>query len=499
MSKTTNVKSRQITYIIDASVVRMWNVVSVAVLVVFIIGLFLYLYGFHLSGGPPDSGQVVYVFDRDLGRFIKFAGSILAIFVTVGIFLWGFDVKKAAAEVKDARNEARQLLEEVRQAQQQSATLLEDARALLGKTQLEVVELADKVRADAGDVAKIRSQYVEAVAADTRALSVPEVARLYDFPVELDGTGQTIAVIGLTGGFSKRDLEDYSSSLGLPELRVREVSVDGAKNSPGSDAAPMVALNIEVLGAIAPAADIEVYFAPDTSRGFIDALTQATHAKSRPSVILCTWGGPESSWAPNERNAMNKILQAAAASGITVVMATGDRVGAQEPDDEPYFPSTSPWVLAVGGTQITVNNGQIVSEAVWNDGERGVTIGGISKFFTLPQWQREVGVPERPGGRKRRGVPDVAAHASTEFGYTVILNQEKIALGGTTASASLWAGLIALINQGLGRPVGFINPLLYQKIGPEGVLRDITMGDNKVRGVEGDTRRGPVGSLHWMG
>jgi kumamolisin len=75
--------------------------------------------------------------------------------------------------------------------------------------------------------------------------------------------------------------------------------------------------------------------------------------------------------------------------------------------------------------------------------------------------------------------------ASPKTGYAVLIDGQKLVLGGTAASTPLWAGLIALLNQGLGRNLGFINPVLYSKIGPSGALRAVTKGDNGIHGVEG--------------
>jgi hypothetical protein len=125
-----------------------------------------------------------------------------------------------------------------------------------------------------------------------------QLAELYGFP-EGGGNGQTIGIIELGGGYRPADLQAYFAGLGLPVPAVTSVSVDNAANSPtGTQNGPdgEVCLDIEVAGAIAPQANIVVYFAPNTDAGFLDAITTAVHdAVNKPSIISISWGGPESS------------------------------------------------------------------------------------------------------------------------------------------------------------------------------------------------------------
>ena len=104
----------------------------------------------------------------------------------------------------------------------------------------------------------------------------------------------------------------------------------------------------------------------------------------------------------------------------------------------------------------------------------------MSDFFPIPDYQHAVSVPPsaNPGGRKGRGVPDVAGDADPATGYQVRVDGQEFVVGGTSAVAPLWAGLIALLNQKLGNPVGFLNPLLYGSVVGTGSFRDITSGSN---------------------
>ena len=311
------------------------------------------------------------------------------------------------------------------------------------------------------------------------------VAALYGFPPG-DGAGQCIGLIELGGGYRMSDLQGYFSGLGISPLpSVSFVSVDGATNAPtgdpnGPDAEVM--LDIEIAGAIAPAAKIVVYFAPNTDAGFLDALTTAIHdTVNRPSVISISWGGPEACWTMQAIVAFDAALAAAAAMGITVCVAAGDN-GSGDADDDGTdhvdFPASSPHVLACGGTRLLARDGAIAGEAVWNDGTAGgASGGGISACFAMPSWQIGLNVTRRDSTGKltMRGVPDVSANADPDTGYAIRVDGMASVVGGTSAVAPLWAGLVARINAAKGCSAGLINPLLYRA---PGALRDIAEGSN---------------------
>ena len=244
-------------------------------------------------------------------------------------------------------------------------------------------------------------------------------------------------------------------------------------------------LDIEVAGAIAPKAKIVVYFTSNTSQGFLDAITQAVHdTVNKPSVISISWGGPESSWTAQAMQQFDEAFQAAAALGVTITVAVGDSGssdGVSDGQAHADFPASSPNVLACGGTTLKATGTKITSEVVWNDGTKGgATGGGVSDEFPLPSYQENSGVPPAADSTKNvgRGLPDVAANADPDTGYSVRIDGQDTVVGGTSAVAPLWAALIARLNQGLGKPVGFLNPTLYA-INPSGsVFRDITSGNN---------------------
>jgi kumamolisin len=325
-----------------------------------------------------------------------------------------------------------------------------------------------------------------ASAAANASFTPLQIAQLYDFPAGT-GQGQCVGIIELGGGEKPADLAAYFSSLGIatgPTVTV--VAVDHGRNTPTGDPNGPdgeVMLDIEVVGAVAPQAHIAVYFAPNTAAGFLDAITTAIHdSVNKPSVISISWGGPESTWTQQSLNGFDQAFQAAAVLGITICAASGDggsSDGAADGADHADFPASSPHALACGGTRIEASGNRITAETVWNDGAQGgASGGGVSTVFALPTWQEGLQTTRATGGTSplaKRGVPDVSGNADPQTGYRVRIDGTDTVIGGTSAVAPLWAGLIARINAAKGRPVGFINPTLYAAAG---ALNDITQGNN---------------------
>ena len=321
-------------------------------------------------------------------------------------------------------------------------------------------------------------------------LTAPQVASLYNFPAGTDGTGQTIAIIELGGGYTQSDLDMYFNGLGLATPSVTAVGVDGGSNSPGQPADGEVELDIQVAGAVAPKAAQLVYFAANTDQGFINAIAQAVHTTPPPIVVSISWGQSEDQWSEQSRNSMDSVFADAAALGVTVTVAAGDNGSSDDPNSTSGvhvdFPASSPHVLACGGTQLIGNlsTNTITSEVVWNElaNNEGAGGGGVSDVFPLPSWQANVGVPTIAGGTSTgRGVPDVAGNADPVTGYLVVVDGKQQPIGGTSAVAPLWAGLIARLAQATGKKFGLLQPLIYGSVTAGAAAQgfnDITQGNN---------------------
>jgi kumamolisin len=321
-------------------------------------------------------------------------------------------------------------------------------------------------------------------------LTAPQVASFYEFPAGTDGTGQTVAIIELGGGYTPADLATYFSGLGLSVPSVTAVGVGGASNSPGQAADGEVELDIEVVGAVAPGAAQRVYFADNTDQGFIDAISEAVHATPPPVAVSISWGQSEDQWSAQSRTAMDQAFADAAALGVTVAVAAGDNGSSDDPSGQTSvhcdFPASSPHALACGGTKLIGNTSSfaIASEVVWNElaSNEGAGGGGVSDAFGVPSWQANAGVPaSASGGGSGRGVPDVAGNADPATGYLVVVDGHQQPIGGTSAVAPLWAGLIARLAQATGRTFGLIQPMLYAGVAPgtaQPGFNDIVSGSN---------------------
>jgi kumamolisin len=348
-------------------------------------------------------------------------------------------------------------------------------------------ELTDVVEAVLGlddrPQAKPHFRFHKKQTAPPSSYTPPQVARAYQWPSNASGAGQTIGIIELGGGYRTSDLTAYFKTLGMKAPPITAVLVDGGKNKPSkpSSADGEVMLDIEVAASVAPGAKIAVYFAPNTDQGFIDAITTAVHdTTNKPSVISISWGGPESTWTQQSLSALDAACQSAGALGITITVAAGDDGSTDGgTGNNVDFPASSPHVLACGGTKLDANGETIVSEVVWNElaNQEGATGGGVSKVFALPSWQANAKVPKPSGGMGGRGVPDVAGDADPTTGYTVRVDGQTSVIGGTSAVAPLWAGLIAVANQQLGAAVGFIQPAIYAAKA-SAAFNDIQVGNN---------------------
>jgi kumamolisin len=314
-----------------------------------------------------------------------------------------------------------------------------------------------------------------------------QVAQAYQFPATASGAGQTIGIIELGGGYRQADLTAYFKTLGQTAPAITAVAVDGGKNAPStaSGADGEVMLDIEVAGSVAPGAKIAVYFTPNTDQGFIDAITMAVHdTTNKPGVISISWGGPESSWTQQSLTALDEACQSAAALGVTITVAAGDNGSSDGgTGNNVDFPASSPHVLACGGTTLEATGSSISSEVVWNEtaSNEGATGGGVSTVFPQPTGQASANAPIPPPATPGRGVPDVAGDADPTTGYTIRVDGQTMVIGGTSAVAPLWAGLVAVANQQLGlkygSTIGFINPAIYAAKAAS-AFHDITQGDN---------------------
>jgi kumamolisin len=277
-------------------------------------------------------------------------------------------------------------------------------------------------------------------------------------------------------------------------------ALPASRRTAADDGTKETMMDIEIAAALAPGADIQVYYGKSGEQGWVDLLSQVIDAGGQvPVALSISWGDPEDSanWSQGALEAIDARLQALAALGVTVCVAAGDdgsSDGAGTPGLHVDFPAASPNCLAVGGTMLDGNDREVVwwekpGQSTTINGQRygGATGGGISTEFPQPSWQAALVVPGAPPQTvpfKGRILPDVAALAGAP-NYALRLFGHDDWLGGTSAAAPLWAALLARVNAALpaAQRQRFLTPLLYQKtkpgrtVGTDG-CRDITDGHN---------------------
>jgi kumamolisin len=322
---------------------------------------------------------------------------------------------------------------------------------------------------------RLRTDYSAPQAA---AHSPLEMAELYEFPSHLDGSGQTIGIIELDGGFIPSDVETYFRKLGLTPPKIETVLIDGQTNSisrhlplhPELNADDEVAADIEIAGAIAPGARQVVYFAQNTDQSFLKAVNAAIFATPRPACISISWGQAENACSKQAMRAFEAAFQDAANLGIPVCVSAGNAGWVQTSFRHVDFPASAPHALSCGGTRLIASDGAITGETVWSAADtsedkkiRRGTVAGQSQFFTKPLYQSKVVVlAPAEGSTGGRVVPDVAGNADPETGYRVRVKGVEEIVGGTGVVAPLWAALIARMAQAMGGPVGFLHPQIYK-------------------------------------
>jgi subtilase family serine protease len=351
-----------------------------------------------------------------------------------------------------------------------------------------------------------------------------------------DGKGQTIVIIGAGNTpHIESDLKAFDKAWGLPDPPSFKILQPFGPPTPYSCSGEADGLqlentlDVEWSHAIAPGANIVLIIGPNKERTYLPAPANAplcglydleeavSYALDNHlgNIITISYGGSELGAdtdtavdKANERkefDAAHSIFQRAASMGVTIMASTGDS-GATNGDDyvnmNKYWnkpniswPASDPYVLAVGGTSLTIQdaNGDYGNETAWNN-NGGSTGGGLSVLYGEPNYQKNV--PNQDMLQGKRGIPDVAFPADVNYELYETADPATIdvskwphwnLIGGTSASSPCWAGIIAIADQmsiqAGGKPLGWIQPGLYSLKGQD--FHDITQGDNNFAHVAG--------------
>ena len=323
----------------------------------------------------------------------------------------------------------------------------------------------------------VTSTPYDAVSQVTPDLVIPyafvpsQIASAYNFTWEYrsgyTGSGITIGIVDAYGDPNLAyDLMAFDELTGLPPANLSVFYPEGQPGNGTYNAswALETATDVEWAHAMAPNATILLYIAPSAITQMLQFAVSDMINSSSVNIISLSWGNPEIQLTPNEVKVYSQIYREAYLRGITVVAATGDfgsdyygPNGTGVPTVN--FPSSDPYVTAVGGTTLSLFDGKY-SQTAWGgiyESQSFGSGGGYSKFFSRPYWQSAPGF-----NSTERGTPDVSLDADQYTGMIVVVRGKQYEAGGTSIATPIWAAAAAIMDQATHRYLGFLNPLLYQ-------------------------------------
>lgn len=278
-----------------------------------------------------------------------------------------------------------------------------------------------------------------------------QLSAAYGFALSPDtGAGQTIAIVDAYNDPNiQSDLATFSSQYNLPQANLTVLNQNGqTTNLPQSDPSWSleIALDVEWVHALAPAAKIVLVEANSASVG--DLMKAVQTAEGKANVVSMSWGGSE--FQGEQQYDSSAYF---GKPGVTFVAAAGDTGGAYGAQ----WPASSPNVVSVGGTRLNLSNsgGGYGSETAWDgsfswfSGASG-SGGGVSVLEAMPNYQTAALGTQYASGRV---TPDVASNADPNTGLAVYSSVAGAGatgwtiVGGTSAGAPVWSAILANADQ----------------------------------------------------
>ena len=332
-------------------------------------------------------------------------------------------------------------------------------------------------------------------------LTPPQIATAYNIPAS-NGAGVKVGIISLGGGYQVSDNNQSLSDLGLPNATINAIPIDQTVgwtpatnfssnySTPNGSASLENALDLYCVSAMVPSANINIYVGLNTLGSFVNCINHAV--SDNCDVISISWGideyylvSPQSSYG----DFLGQPLANAVANNITTFCSSGDYGSESDTTGtvalSAGYPASSPNVIGVGGTSLTLGSGNIRASETANASSGG----GISTLFSVPKYQNNLSYTTYPGNVTQtltsgilssspligRGVPDISAPMNA---YTLYFGGSIVAVGGTSASTPVMAGMLSRfisLNHGRRFPLSMLKQLLYQNTQD---FYDLTTGNN---------------------
>ncbi len=316
----------------------------------------------------------------------------------------------------------------------------------------------------------------------TVAITPAQLASAYNlaplYAKGLTGAGETIA-IAARGNVDATSLAAFRAAHALPAAQPSTILTS---TDPGS-VSNQATLAAAWAGAIAPHAAIDVIVSPSTtSTDGIDLSAADAVDQDLASILLVDAAACESTLSPQHASFYSTLFAQAAAEGITVIVPTGNAgANCSASGTGVNAIAATPYNVAVGGTEISSSS----AESAWNQGGLAGS-GGASTQVAAPSWQAAAGVPATDlgsaGATRHRYVPDIALAANNLAACSG--TSCGVSQSGTGASAAIFAGIMALVDQANASPEGNAAPVLYTlaQRQPE-VFHDIVTGNTVLNGI----------------
>lgn len=336
-----------------------------------------------------------------------------------------------------------------------------------------------------------------------------QLASIYQFPTPNISINKVVAVVSFGGGLygslnatskvlTNGDVQQYWKYQGILAVNMPKVIVHLVGNSKNNVADYSSTcentLDVSVIGSCCPSPNLTIilFIFPSNTYSLFTAfktiLEGATIAniKYKPTIISVSWGCPEIAYLINGKDVTGELtnvaalLKTATQNGVNICVASGD-AGSTDSTTvlSADFPSSCPYVTAVGGTSLTCNSGKYdinTQETVWNNGVINgsfwATGGGVSQFYSKPSYQTVA-------PSSFRCVPDIALDSDPNTGIVMYLNGVlQTGIGGTSMAAPMVAGFLACLNLASTIAIPFVNNVLYNSANAKTCFHDIISGNN---------------------